>query len=194
MKALDTIVKSLLENMYTTRSLKEVSETLEELAEKASFRNHASAIVTDTNLKKEQKLTQLQYLIRGVEAPFLVDFFQKYITEDNIWLFSNDKLDYFDQFVQTFQMATEEMGVVTMTTAVPLNEDDLKLIAEDLSKSFGYKILIDHAVNPSLVGGTQLQIENLVYDFSLKTKFQQFEKQWLSSVAKTSKDTGRYKE
>ena len=194
MKALDTIVKSLLENMYTTRSLKEVSETLEELAEKASFRNHARAIVTDTNLKKEQKLTQLQYLIRGVEAPFLVDFFQKYITEDNIWLFSNDKLDYFDQFVQTFQMATEEMGVVTMTTAVPLNEDDLKLIAEDLSKSFGYKILIDHAVNPSLVGGTQLQIENLVYDFSLKTKFQQFEKQWLSSVAKTSKDTGRYKE
>lgn len=194
MKAINTIVKTLIDDMYTTKALKEASETLEELVEKASFRNHASDIVTDPNLKKEQKHTQLMYLLRSIEAPFLYNFFQKHITTDNIWLFSNDKLDYFDQLVQAFQMSTEEIGIVNLTTAVPLNDQDLKLIAEDLSKSFGYKILVNHEVNPGLIGGIQIQIENLIYDFSLRTKFQQFQRQWLSSVIKTSKDTGRYQE
>ncbi len=194
MKTLDTLINNLIDSINTSHDLKLVSATLEELAEKKSFRDHASAIATDTNLTPAQKKTQLLYLIRSLDVPLLYDFFVKELSEDRLWLFSSDKVDYFDRFVRAFQMATENMKIVNMTTSVPLGDADLKIIAEDLSQSLGAKVLLSHEVNPDIVGGAQVQVENLIFDFSIATKLKQFGQLWLSQINQTSKVTGRFEE
>lgn len=194
MKTLDKLVHILIDNVHSSSDLKLISDTLEELAEKKSFRSHASAIASDSSLTNSQKKTQLIYLIRSLDVDLLSEFFTKELTEDRIWLFSSDKIDYFDQFVRAFQMATEEMQIVNLTTSVPLGADDVEKIAKDLGESFGAKILLSHEVNPSIVGGAQVRVGNMIYDFSLKTKFKQFEHGWLSSINETTKLTGRYED
>lgn len=192
MKSLDEFIQKLTDNLHDTRSVKKISETLEELVENRSFRLHAHSIVSDPNLNNSQKRTQLMYLIRSTDCPELFEFFSEELKEDDLWLFSSDKIDHFDNFVKKFQIHTEEMKVVELITSIPMNDQNLQDIAFDLEKTFNSKVLIDHEVNPNLLGGAKIHIDNMVYDFSLRTRFRQFERQWLSTLIDTGKLTGRY--
>jgi len=42
------------------------------------------------------------------------------------------------------------------------------------------------------LGGLQIRLENLVFDYSLRTKFQQFQRHWLSSLDKIEAAVGRH--
>jgi len=162
------------------------------MAEERTFRMHASSIVSDPNLSAEQKKTQMMYLIRSLNVEELYDFFSDKLSADNLWLFEMGKINHFNNFVQQFQMETEKMKIVDLTTAVPLDPVDVEAIAADLAKAFASKVLINHEVNPAIIGGAQVHIDNLVYDLSLRSKFQQFEREWVSSINQTGKLTGRY--
>lgn len=190
-KSMKSVVSRLVETLYTTEALKLISSTLEELSQDRKFKLHADAIVSDESLTDSQKKRQLNYLIKTIEVPELQTFLSDEIEKDNWWLFSVDRIDYFDRFVQNFQIATEEIGVVYLTTSIPLSPTELKTIAKDLSKTFGYKVVLRHEVNKAIVGGAQVRVENLVFDYSLRTKFQHFQKTWLQSLNKTDKLIGR---
>ena len=194
MKTTEVLVQKLIDSIHSSHDLKLVSDTLEELADKKTFREHSSAIVTDPNLTLPQKRQQLLYLIRSLDIPVLYQFFSTELTTDKLWLFARDKIDYFDRFVRAFQMSTEQIDIVNLVTAVPLGETDIKAIALDLGKAFASKVLVNHEVDPDIIGGAQIRVENLIFDFSLRTKFSQFEHQWLASVAETGDLTGRYQE
>ncbi len=145
----------------------------------------------DANLSDTQKRTQLLYLIRSVDEPLLYDFLSDELTSSQFWLFTSDRIDYFDRFVQEFQNATEAVKVIYLSTAVPLNATDLQLISENFSTSFGYKVMVEHEHNPALIGGVQARIENLIVDHSLRTKFQHFQRHWLKSLESIESAIGR---
>jgi F0F1-type ATP synthase delta subunit len=188
------LIAQLLGNIYTTSQLKQISDALEELAQNKAFKNHATDIVTDESLTDSQKKTQLSYLIKSIDIPTLQDFFSDILAKNTFWVFSSDKIDYFDKFVQEFQMATEAIGVIYLVTATKLLPHDHRAIAKDLSQSFGYKVVLNHQINPAIIGGAQVRVENLVFDFSLRNKFNQFERQWLSSLEKTDKLIGHHEQ
>lgn len=187
MKGTDFFVKRLLDRISTTATLKAISDTLEELSQKKSFKQHANAIVEDETLTAGQKRTQILHLIKSVEVPLLFEFFSDELSDSTFWIFSNSRIDYFDKFVQEFQLATETIGIVHLTTAIALTSVELKKIQTDLSKSFGYKVIINYQLKPAIVGGAQVRVENLVFDYSLRSKFMQFQKEWLSQLEQTEK-------
>lgn len=189
-KGTQKLAQALLEKVYTTATLKQVTETLEDLAQNQGFKSHANSIVSDPTLTEAQKKTQLTYLLRTIELPIVYDFFIQEAADGQFWLFSSDKIDYFDKFVQTFSLETENVGVVFMTTATKLSSSRLKEIVKDLSDAFGYRMIINHEVNPTIIGGVQIRIENMVFDYSLRSKFSQFQRQWLASLEKTEKAIG----
>lgn len=190
-KGTKRLVDKLLGSIYTTSKLKRISEALEAMAEDDQFKKHCDAIVTDDALTDVQKLRQLSYLLENVEVEELQKFFLQDIKSDVVWLFSKQRIDYFDKFVQEFQLATEEIGVVFLTSAIDLATSDLQQISRDLSESFGYKVMIRHDVAAEILGGVQLKVENLIFDYSLRTKLQQFQRKWLSSLKQTEKEIGR---
>lgn len=190
MPSTSQLVSKLMDQIQTATLLKSVSQTLEELAQDRRFKLHTNAIVTDESLTDQQKKRQLSHLIKSIELPILVDFFDNEALDASLWLFSSERIDYFDQFVREFQLTTENIEVVHLVTAIELPATDLTKITKDLSKAFGYKVILKHEVNPKIIGGVQIKIENLVYDFSLKLKFQQFQQQWVSTFEKTETKLG----
>ena len=190
-KATFKLSQRLLGRIYTTNVLKHISETLETLTQNTTFKEHANSIVTDSSLTDPQKRTQLLYLLRSVDAPLLYEFMSDELVANQFWLFHTDKLDYFDRFVQDFQRLTETISIINLVTVVPLAAPDLKSIAEDFTKTFGYKVIINHELNPALLGGVQLRIENLIFDYSLRSKFQQFQYHWLASLENLDQEIGR---
>jgi F0F1-type ATP synthase delta subunit len=190
-KATYKFSQRLLNRIYTSNVLKHISNALETLSQNVTFKEHANAIVSDSNLTDAQKRTQLLYLIRSVDVPLLYDFLSDELTSSQYWLFTSDKIDYFDRFVQEFQNATESIKVIHIATAIDLNASDLQTIAESFSTTFGYKIIVDHETNTAIIGGVQVRLENLIFDYSLRTKFQQFQRHWLASLDSLENAVGR---
>lgn len=191
-KKTDTLAKKLLQSVYTTETLKSISDELETLAQDHKFLKHAEAIVTDNTLTKNQKQTQLGYVLRQIESPLLYDFFSDQVKLGQFWLFRSDAQAYFDAFVQAFQLATEDIEILFLSTAIDLKPKDIQDMAQSLGKILGYHVIINHQVNPALIGGVQARLGNTVMDLSLRTKFRHFQKQWLSTLDKTSQKLGRH--
>jgi F0F1-type ATP synthase delta subunit len=181
-KATYKFSQRLLNRIFTTNTLKHISDALESLSQNTTFKEHANAIVADQHLTDSQKRTQLLYLIRSIDIPLLYDFLSDELTSSQFWLFSSDKVDYFDRFVQEFQNATESIKILHLSTAIDLNMSDLKNIAEKYSESFGFKVIVNQETNNAIIGGAQVRLENVVFDCSLRSKFHQFQRAWLSSL------------
>ncbi len=186
------LADKLLSQIFTTAILNEVSITLENIAQDRHLKTHAAKIVTDGSLNLSQKKRQLNYLMSGIENSIVSSFFSDVIGANDLWLFDSEKIDYLDEFIQQFQRTTQTASVLHLTTAVNLTSNQFRMISQDLTQEFGYKVVINHQRNPSLLGGIQVKIDNYVFDFSLRTKFQQFQREWLASLEKTTKLVGRY--
>ncbi len=187
---IEELAEKLLSNIFTSTQLKEVSIALEYLSQSKSFKNNAQTIASDRRLTNALKKTQMLYLFRDVESPILHDFFSDLFSQKNYTLFNSRQFDYFDQFVQTFQMVTEQITVVNLVTAIELEEKELIVFAKEISQSLGSQAIIHLQINEAIIGGAQIRIGNLVFDYSLRSKFQQFQRQWLSRIEKTSELVG----
>lgn len=185
------LAQELSQSLHSAQSLRRVSDFLEELAQDKSFRSHTRAIVSDSELTTAQKKRQLQHLIKAIDHPQLNQFLSQVIDQGELWLFDVGRVDYFDTFVRHFQKETENIELVYLLTAIELDESELAKIAQDLGKAFGYRVVIKHEVDPKIIGGIRMRVENLVFDLSLKTKFTQFQRSWIASLVKTEKQVGR---
>ncbi len=190
MKGSIQLAKELIEKIYTTDTLKRISDALEKLSQNKGFKDHTNDIINDDSLTDSQKKNQLLYIIKSVDIPTLYEFFSDQLADYSFWIFSSGQIDYFDKFVQAFQKATKDVGVIYLTTAVEISAADLKAISKNLGKSFGYQVAINHDVNTGILGGAQIRIENLIFDYSLRSKFRHFQKEWLKSISDTEKSIG----
>lgn len=190
-KGVDQLAGQLLSQIFTSKTLKLVSDTLEELTQNKSFKEHGSNIATDPDLTKNQKKTQLTYLVRSIELPIVHQFLSDQFESDQFWLFSGGRIDYLDRFVQAFQNQTETVQIVYLETAVSLNLAQLKKMSHSLTDLLGSQVIIHPEVNSLLTGGFKIKIENMIYDYSLHTKYMQFQQSWMNTLKKTDKVIGR---
>jgi F-type H+-transporting ATPase subunit delta len=73
------------------------------------------------------------------------------------------------------ELADAKLGRVRakVTTATAVDAATLKAIAERLGAAANATVLVEHAVEPAIVGGVVAQIGSLVYDGSLRTQLEQ---------------------
>ena len=63
-----------------------------------------------------------------------------------------------------------------VTSAVPLDDETARAIAEKLSQATKAKVLLDRVVDPAILGGLVTQVESLVYDGSVRTQLEDLRK------------------
>jgi F-type H+-transporting ATPase subunit delta len=73
------------------------------------------------------------------------------------------------------ELADAKLGRVRarVTTATPIDAAALKAIADRLGTATKSTVLVEHAVDPAIVGGVVAQIGSIVYDGSLRTQLEQ---------------------
>ena len=187
----DKLAADLLIQVHNTTELKKISVALETLSQSKNFKSHTRSIISDDKLTESVKKSQILELFKDLEIPLLYEFTQKVLDDKEFWLFDSEKFDYFDKFVQKFQLLTEKVTVVNLVAAVEVLPIDLTKMAQNLGDALGKQVIMHLQVDPKVMGGAKIRIGNLVFDYSIKSKFIQFQRQWISRLEKTSELVGR---
>ncbi|MGH9469107.1 MAG: ATP synthase F1 subunit delta [Terriglobia bacterium] len=86
-------------------------------------------------------------------------------------LLAHYRLNLLDDIMAAYQeLVNERLGVVRMTvaSALPLSEEQQRLLRESFGKLTGQKVDIQYQVDPELLGGARAQIRSTVYDGSVR--------------------------
>jgi F-type H+-transporting ATPase subunit delta len=66
---------------------------------------------------------------------------------------------------------------VTITSAVDLDEDTVKGLADRIEQQTGRKIQLATNVDPDLIGGLQMRVGNMVYDASIRGRLEKLRRE-----------------
>ncbi len=84
-----------------------------------------------------------------------------------------DQLDLLPKMATVFKAIAEEdedVVGVTVTTAIPLDDELRQTITEKCEKDFGRKVFLIEQVDPSIIGGIVLEARGERRDISVKTQ------------------------
>lgn len=89
-------------------------------------------------------------------------------------------IDTLDRFIDEYRdllVQNNYIHTVDITSATKLNEHDQKEIINEISNHYEGPLDIKYNIDPSIIGGVKVRINNDIYDTSIKYKFEQILKQ-----------------
>ena len=135
---------------------------LMENADFVQFLNHPQII-------KEEKKKVVEAIFSGKLSDGLLGFLVTVIEKGR----QNDMIPICDYFTDRVK-AYKKIGVVKVTSALPLSEDQKKRVEERLLETTGFVSLeTEYAVDESLLGGLVIRIGDRVVDSSIKTRLEE---------------------
>lgn len=115
------------------------------------------------------------------EATF-INLFKPYLTAEPLnfilILLRKNRFKELNEIMHLFKkMVFEKLGLLQglITTPLPLNANEKESLVNEWSKILNKKIILDEAIDPTLIGGGVLSFENKRIDFSLKGKLQKLQ-------------------
>lgn len=85
------------------------------------------------------------------------------------------RLDQIEGVVATFEaLADAHLGRIRakVISAVPLEAAAVQALGDKLSRATSRQVLLERAIDPSLLGGAVAQVGNIVYDGSVRTQLE----------------------
>ena len=143
----------------------EVKKVLDENQEFGRLMNHPKLI-------KEEKIQLAQQVFADRISKEIMGFLTIIISKDR-YRNIDEILDYFLAEVKKYK----GIGVATVTTAVPLKEEQRKSVEKKLLETTEYKSMEMHyETDASLIGGMIIRIGDRVVDSSIRTKLTELER------------------
>ncbi len=148
------------------RQIDSVSKSLDTvkaaLAESADFR----AITTSPLINREEASKAIAATAGSLGLDPLTRRFMGVLAR-------NGRLSQLDSVIRTFaRLAAAHRGETTaeVTSAFPLNDDQLAALKSRLQANAGTDVAIDARVDPSILGGIVVRLGSRMIDASIKTK------------------------
>ena len=146
----------------------QLQQVLSENGEFGRFMNHPKII-------KEEKIQVAKNVFGGRLSDELLGFLIIIISKDR-YRDIDAILDYFVAEVKQYK----GIGVATVTTAVPLREEQCRKIERRLLDTTSYtKMEMNYLLDKSLIGGMVIRIGDRVVDSSISTKLNELQKELL---------------
>lgn len=143
----------------------EVKKVLDENQKFGRLMNHPKII-------KEEKIQLAQQVFADRISKEIMGFLTIIISKDR-YRNIDEILDYFLAEVKKYK----GIGVATVTTAVPLKEEQRKSVEKKLLETTEYKSMEMHyETDASLIGGMIIRIGDRVVDSSIRTKLTELER------------------
>ena len=119
-------------------------------------------------INQDDKLKLIERVVAGRGSEFFTNFLRV--------LARHDRLNLLPTILQASRIQSErESGRkrVIVKTAKPLSDESRRAIAERLKSAFAFEPVFDAEVDPSLLGGLVIRVDDTVYDSSLRTRLKQ---------------------
>lgn len=117
------------------------------------------------NISREQKLDAVRRIFTGEVGEPMLGFLHV--------LVQADRSEHLIQILEAFErMVMEYTRTVraTVTSARPLTDAELAQIRETLEKAADKTIILETDVDPSLIGGLVVRVNDMIYDNSIKSQ------------------------
>ncbi len=125
-------------------------------------------ILTSHSLNKDERLNLIDRVIAPHASELLTNFLRV--------LARHDRLELFEQIMsQIITMRDSESGkkMVLVRSAFELTDETLSSIKQRLSDTLGFSPVLQTSIDQSVIGGLVIQVDDTVYDGSLRTRLKQ---------------------
>ena len=167
----DALFELAIEEDKIDALLGEIEQLRHVLSENEDFgrlMNHPKVI-------KEEKIQVARNVFEGRMSDELLGFLVIIISKDR-YRDIDAILDYFSAEVKKYK----GIGVATVTTAVPLREEQCRKIEQKLLDTTSYTTMeMNYTLDKSLIGGMVIRIGDRVVDSSINTKLNELQKELL---------------
>ncbi len=117
-------------------------------------------------IRKEEKTAFIEKVFQGRVSGDMVGFLHIIVTKDRY----NEILPIFDYFIRRVKKH-KGIGTAHVISAVDLSDAQRKAVEDRLVATTGYHTFeMDYKVDPSILGGLIIRIDDRVVDSSLKTQ------------------------
>ena len=167
----DALFELAVEENKVDVLLEEIEQLQKILAENEDF----GRLMNHPKIIKEEKIEVAKTVFEGRISGELLGFLTIIISKDR-YREIDEILTYFVAKVKEYK----GIGIATVTTAVPLKDDQCKAVEKKLLDTTKYKSMeIHYDVDASLIGGMVIRIGDRVVDSSISTKLSELQKDLL---------------
>ena len=150
-------------------------EEIEQLQKVLSENDEFGRLMNHPKIIKEEKIQVAKNVFEGRMSDELLGFLIIIISKDR-YRDIDAILDYFIAEVKKYK----GIGIATVTTAVPLREEQCKKIEQRLLDTTSYTTMeMNYMLDKSLIGGMVIRIGDRVVDSSISTKLNELQKELL---------------
>ena len=122
---------------------------------------------------QNEEIAFIENVFKGRVSDEVMGFFHIIVTKDRY----NDMIDIFDYFLHKVK-EHKGIGTAHVTSAIVLSEEQKAAVEKRLLETTRYQSFeMDYCVDPSILGGLVIRIEDRVVDSSLKTQLDKLTKQ-----------------
>jgi F-type H+-transporting ATPase subunit delta len=167
----DALFELAIEENKIDILLEEIEQLQDILAQNEDF----GKLMNHPKILKEEKIQVAKNVFEGRISNELLGFLTIVISKDR-YKDIDEILAYFIAEVKKFK----GIGIATVTTAVPLKEDQCRKIEQKLLDTTEYKSMEMHyTLDTSLIGGMVIRIGDRVVDSSISTKLNELQRELL---------------
>ena len=166
---------ALFELAVEENKVDELLGEIEQLQEILKSNEEFGKLLTHPKIIKEEKLKVVTNVFKGRISDELLGFLTIVISKDR-YQDIDEILEYFLTEVKKYK----GIGVATVTTAMPLRDEQCKKIEQKLLDTTEYKSMEMHyKLDTTLIGGMVIRIGDRVVDSSISTKLNELQKELL---------------
>lgn len=155
------------------------NNALEQILEEEAFVKEVFAenedLVTLLNhpkISKDEKIQVVENIFKGKISDTMLGFLVIVVTKERY-----DELEHIFQYLEEKVREYKNIGVVNVTSAVELSDEQKERLKARLLEVTSFKQLeFNYAVDPDIIGGMILRIGDRVVDSSIRTEIEQMAK------------------
>lgn len=167
----DALFELALEEDKVDALLEETQQLRKVLSENDEF----GRLMNHPKINKEEKIQVAKNVFEGRMSEELLGFLVIIISKGR-YKDLDAVLDYFTEEVKKYK----GIGIATVTTAVPLREEQCRKIEQRLLDTTSYTTMeMNYLLDKSLIGGMVIRIGDRVVDSSISTKLNNLQKELL---------------
>lgn len=157
-----------LENNALERILEEEAFVKEVFAENGDL----VTLLNHPKISKDEKIQVVENIFKGNMSDTMLGFLVTIVKKERF-----GELEHIFQYLEEKVREYKNIGVVNVTTAVELSDEQKERLKDRLLEITSFKQLeFDYSINPDIIGGMILRIGDRVVDSSIRTEIDEMAK------------------
>lgn len=159
-------VQPLFEVASEKGKLDSVANELNELNSALGKNSPLKVILSDPSVSRQSRIAVIEEVFTGYSEPCL-NFIRLVIDKNRTFI-----LEIAYSIFKEIKDESEGLLNGVVESALPLNDETITELKQQLEKSFGHKVDIEFRINPEILGGLRIRVGNTVMDGSITGKLE----------------------